>query len=166
MLRFCLTFGAVVAVVLSLGETASARRAGDTADQFQKAFAVAQDAVPGGQLIRARVEMNGKVGGFYFWLDGKMYEIEVSLSTLRVIKQAVSPSAVNTPQVSADVLKLIGQQKAAKTKLPEGRLLEIAGEALKDTGISEVKYTVVDGKLLFQVGDLVLDAATGKPVQK
>jgi hypothetical protein len=122
--------------------------------------------------MKSRLEQAGKLFGFYFWKDGKLYEIEVNVTTLDVVKQVVtddtntSDTTKKKPKVSADVVKLIGQQKAAKTKLPEGRLLEIAADALKDTNISGVEYAIMNGKLVFKVGDLVLDAATGKPVGK
>jgi hypothetical protein len=173
MLRLSLMFAAIVALSLSLDGTSSARGSDNSTAQFQKAYAAAQDAFPDGQLIKARSEKNGAIFGFYFMKDGKLTEIEVNATSLKVVKQVTQSDPTNKAgqvgqagQVSVDVVKLIGQQKAGKTKLPEGRLLEIAADALKDTGISGIEYSIVDGKLVFKVGDLVLDAATGKPVAK
>jgi hypothetical protein len=166
MLRLSLTFAVVVALSLSLSGTASAQTPVNTA-QYQKAYAIAQAVVPDAQLVKSRLEKNGAIFGFYFWKDGKLTEIELEATSLKVVKQETTGTAnkVNA-KVSADVVKLIGQQKAAKSKLPEGRLLEIAADALKDTGISGIEYSIVDGKLVLKIGDLVLDAATGKPVGK
>lgn len=163
MPRLCLTFAVVVTFALSFGETASAKKANNTTAQYQKALAIAQASVPDAQLGKSRLERNGAQYGFYFWKEGKLYEIEIDATSFKILKQVTQTDA---NKVSADVVKLIGQQKAAKTKLPEGRLLEIAADSLKNTGVSEVKYSIVDGKLVLQVGDLLLDAATGKPVTK
>ena len=167
MLRLSLPLAAAVVLSLFVGGPAQAQDSGSTAADYQKALAVAQDVVPDAQLIKSRIEQGGRQWGFYFWKDGKLYEIEVSIKTFKVLKQVIQIETNKVGEkVSADVVKLIGQQKAAKTKLPEGRLMEIAAESLKDMTVSEVKYGVADGKLVLQFGGLTLDAATGKPVGK
>ncbi|MFM8271928.1 MAG: hypothetical protein ACKODX_06280 [Gemmata sp.] len=124
--------------------------------------------MPNAQFIRSRLEKKGTLYGFYFFKDGKVYEVEVSVGTNTVVKNESQDVAVvgqkDTPKVSLDVINLIKPQKNAKTKLPDGRLLEIALDALKDAGVSEVTYFVSDGKLYLRVGGVVLDAATGKQV--
>jgi len=163
MLRIVSAFGLALVATLIIGNSASAQKSTATAEQFQKALTTAQELVPEGILIKSRVEKAGKVFGFYFLQNGFIREVEISI-TGKVVKDEKSDAA-DTKVVSADVLKLIGQKKAAKTKLPDGRLLEIAAESLKDAPFSEMIYEKVGDTLVLKVGDLVLDATTGKPVK-
>ncbi len=161
MLRFAIPM--VLAAFVVVADAASAR-----ADvNFQQAFAKAQAATDGGQLILARVEKNGTVYGFYFRVNTKITEVEIS-RTGKVVKK-VTTEDEDTKDVSKDVIALIEKQVKGKNKLPEGRLLEIAADNLKDTPFSELKYTKVGDVLVVQIGnEFTIDAQTGKvtPIKK
>jgi len=166
MFRMCVAFAAAVVLSLAAGDTGSARQKASgtaTADQFQKALTVAQGQIAGGQLIKGRMEENGKVYAFYFWKAGKVYEIEITAIDLKVVKNVTND---NPSDVSQDVVTMINQKRAAKVKLPDGRLLEIASTNLKDAKISDLKYVKDGDRLLLQVGDKYFDATTGNPVTK
>jgi len=164
MVRIGLAFCSAIVLSLALTGTASAQKEGANAEQFQNALGIAQSLVPDGTLIKARVEKMGTIFGFYFFKGGLIHEIEIS-PIGEIVKKETS-DATDTKVVSADVLKLIGQQRAAKTKIPEGRLLEIAGASLKKAPFKEIVYDTIDGQLVIKIGDVILDPATGKPVVK
>lgn len=161
---------AVLAVAFALtdvGPLAAQAKKGLT---FQQALQQAQQAHPGAILIRGRVEMGGRIFGFYFFLEGRITEYELDLNGT-VVKNVTTDPASGTAGgqiggVSGDVVALLGKSTKEKAKLPDGRLLELAGEALKDAPIKEMKYDIQDGKLVTKFGTLVLDAQTGKPVEK
>ena len=130
-------FGFTTAVALVAFATAgTSARAQDSEITFQEAFVIAQKAVPGGTLFKARVEQAGTIFGFYFEREGRINEVEVSKRRGRIVKQKDSKD----DGVAADVLALIEKNAKAKKKLPVGRLLEIAGESLKDTPFSDLTY--------------------------
>jgi hypothetical protein len=162
MLRFSLT---AVLSVLFLVPPASA--AGPTApiEAIKNGFLAGQRAVPGGQLLMARVESAGKIPafGFYFLLGGNLWEVEVDFAG-KVTKKLNSGDPNQLKDISKDVLQLL-QKKGARSKLPPGRLMEIAADSLKNTPLSVVKYGIQDGKLVLQIGSLVLDAETGQIIK-
>ena len=65
-------------------------------------------------------------------------------------------------KVSKDVLEAVEKMTRGKTKLPDGRILEIAAGELKGAGIKTLTYALKDDKLVVQIGDLQIDAETGK----
>lgn len=144
-----------------LAPTAPAQNAHKSS--IQTGLGVAQAQVPGGILIRARTEVknNVTIQGFYFWEKGRVIEIEVSRDNM-IIKDTQKDG---TP-VAQDVAKMIEKQTKAKAKLPDGRLFEIAAQALKDAPLKDLNYQIVNGKLVLQVGDLTIDAQTGKVLPK
>jgi uncharacterized membrane protein YkoI len=151
--------GALVATVVIASSISAQDK--PTASGFANALVIAQEQVPAAQLIRARTEVRRGVQlyGFYFHYQGRVVEIEVNQKGI-----IVKNTAEDGDKVSSDIAQLIEQQKKGKKKLPEGRLLEIAGDALKNTGISEIQYLRQGDRLVIRVGDLVLDAQTGRPV--
>ena len=179
----CGFVGTVALVCLS---TASATDwNGGTATEFAKALAVAQAQVPGGQLITGRAETGAPVGnrfGFYFYLDGRIVEIEISPTgqTLKRKEDQPNPKLPRPKKpkiveeidpepekpVSPDIVELIDKKKIARAKLPEGRLLEIAGDSLKDTPLKDMKYIIKDGRLVIQVGTLMVDVETGTVISE
>ncbi len=124
---------------------------------FEQALVAAQAQVPNGTLIRARAESNN-VFGFYFWQRPRVVEVEINKSLN--IKKRVKKS--DEEDVSKDVLDLMEKMTRGKTKLPDGRILEIATGALKGTGITSLTYTKKDDRLVVVVGDVQIDAETGK----
>jgi hypothetical protein len=129
------------------------------ASTFQSDLLLAQADAAGGILVRARAEgTNGSINGFYFYINGTMVEIEVRGN--KVVKN----TAKDKIPIAKDVIPLIEKMNKGKTKLPDGRLIEIAQEALKKAPIKDLEYKVVNGRLVIQVGDLVIDAETGKVV--
>lgn len=145
--------------IVGLIATVVAAQAGDP---FGDAFQTAQAEVPGGQLIRGRVEAKpiGNVYGFYFWKNGVILEVEIHKQ--RVHKKTTA----ETDPVSKDVAELIGKKIGTKAKLPEGRLFEIAGESVKGAGLPGIKYENRDGKLVAVFGTTVIDAETGKVISE
>lgn len=101
------------------------------------------------------------IRGFYFWIEGKVVEIEINPDNKVVKNTRKDP----TP-VAQDVAKMVEKQTKGKAKLPDGRLFEIAAEALRDAPLGDLKYAVVDGKLVLLVGDLTIDAQTGNILPK
>lgn len=146
----------VLLAVALLAPTAPAQNAGT--NPLVQGLSIAQAQVPGGILIRSRLEYKGKlpVQGYYFWLEGKVVEIELS-QDFQVIKNTQKDPV----PVTQDVVKMIEKQTKGKAKLPDGRLLEIAIKALKDAPQGDLKYDIVDGKLVLRVGDIIIDAQTG-----
>jgi len=149
----------VALLALLLLAAPAAAQSGSTAGPFQNAFNVAQHQVPGGQLLMARVE--GANYGFYFYVNGHIIEVEIS-GTGKVIKYKDEKDPNDIKDIPPEALALLG--KRGKTKMPAGRLMEIAADNLKDTPLSSMFYAVVDDRLVFRAGDLVLDADTGKVI--
>lgn len=175
-------FAAILVMGSAVG-VAQAQYPGADPDDFAKAFALAQQQVPGGQLMVGRFETGQPLGdrfGFYFWLENRIVEIEIGLSgqTLkkkeepapenptiprrpRIITEEVDPEP-NKP-VSPDVVKLIRGNANSRFKIPPGRLMEIAKEQLKDTPLNELKYEVgKDGKLVARIGNKIVNTETGE----
>jgi hypothetical protein len=163
---FRLSLAAALAVLLLVPGAGAVRADGAPLVDFQRAFAIAQAQVPKGLLVVARVEdkgqFGGKVFGFYFLLGGSLIEIEINGNGDVVKKTDPSdPKKV----VSPDVVALLGK-KGGRAKLPPGRLMEIAAASLKNTPLSGMKYLVMGGKLVIQIGSLLIDAETGQILQK
>lgn len=153
------TAGALIATLFIISGALADEKA--TSKSFAAALVIAQQQVPEAQLIRSRVESkNGAtIFGFYFFLRGKVIEVEINTAG-KVVKN----SNEDGDPVSQDIASLIDKQKKSKSKLPDGRLLEIAGDALKNTGISDIQYEKQGDKLVIRVGNLVLDAQTGRVI--
>jgi len=135
---------------------APAARADDKELTLEEALVIAQAQVPHGALFRARTEKN--VHGFYFWLRPEIVEIEVSKN--RSVKKVVKKAGET--EVSQDVLDMLAKMVKGKTKLPDGRILEIAAGQLKGSGINSLSYKKKDDRLVMEVGDVQIDAETGK----
>lgn len=159
-------FAAVAATAL----VASAGYADDPkapASDFEKNLKIAMSVEPNGQLMRSRVENkpNGTtVMGFYLYDRNNrlLFEREVELKTGTIVKDTSKTMSA----VAKDMANLIAKQTDAKAKLPDGRLLEIAGQHMKDKTFNEMKYEKIGETLVFTVGDVSFDAATGKVVEK
>jgi hypothetical protein len=160
---------ALLASLVSFGPRAFAQEGvGVGSDpNLTAAFQVAQSQIQGGQLIRARVEGSGSsaVYGFYFWQNGKIVEVEISQVGHQVKKKKEFDSITDVKDIDPDAVKLLSK-KGGRTKLPEGRLFEIAGGAVKKGGISDFRYVMNGDRLAAQVGDILIDAETGKLVPK
>lgn len=170
-------FSALALAIALVSATASARpemKKGTTVDNFKRALEVATADPPPAQLINARMETKSDgsvVFGFYFY-DKKtkmIFEREVSLTGSKVLKDMSKKNQKKDPkdeEVSKDMLELLEKKATGKSKLPEGRLLEIAGKMLKDTTIEEMKYEKNGDSLVMSFGDLKIDAETGKEIPK
>lgn len=130
---------------------------------FKEAYKIAQEASLNGTLFMARVENQNAIFGFYFEREGRVNEIEVSRKKGTIVKNKDSErDGSGKTGVAADVLALIQKNTKEKTKLPMGRLLEIASEALKDTPFTKMSFDKVGDKLIVRVGEgAVIDAQTG-----
>ncbi|QEL15407.1 hypothetical protein [Limnoglobus roseus] len=163
-------FFAAVAVAALAGSTAFA--GGTAISNFQKAFEIAAKDPPPAQLINSRMETksNGtQVFGFYFYdtKTKKIFEREVSLDTNRVVKDTTKKDDDKEQEkVSKDMLDLLEKKATGKSKLPEGRLMEIAAKLLKDTTIEEMKYEKIGDDLVMTFGDVQINAETGKVIPK
>ncbi len=167
MRRFlcAMAFGLATCLVVS----ADGAPPGTTLSDFEQALIAAQAQVPDGQLLRGRVEglkTGGSVFGFYFWKNNRVVEIEINqtatASDVTKVKDEQKPEDVK--DINPDVAALVG--KSLKSKIPEGRLLEIAADNLKGTKLSEVKYEKDGDKLILVIGDIRIDAATGQILPK
>lgn len=147
----------IASVVVALAaSSATAQSGGD----FQTAYQIALSQVgTGARLIKARTE-GPTTFGFYFAKNRRVIEIEI-VGTAKAFKVGKVASS-DTGGVSPDVLRLIAKYAADKVKLPEGRLLEIAQENLKDTPLTEVGLEAEGDSLVFVAGSVRLDSATGK----
>lgn len=156
MVRFGLTTAVALVAFAASGTSAQAQVT------FQEAFAIAQKAVPGGTLFKARIEQANTIFGFYFEREGKINEVEVSKRGGKIVKQKESNNGPGNSGVSEDVLALIQKNAKAKTKLPIGRLYEIASESLKDTPFSGLTFDKDGDRLVVKVGEeIVINAETG-----
>jgi hypothetical protein len=151
---------AVVSIlaVLAFGSTGRAQ----STLTFKQAYAIAQKLASPMHLIKARKETG--VFGFYFYAKGRLREIEIRENGGEVKKDVESEIGDNGIKgVSADVLRLFDKQVKAKVKLPEGRILEIAAESLKDTPLADLTYDKDGDTLIVKIGkDLVINAETGE----
>lgn len=138
-----------------------AARAEEPELTFGQALAIAMRQVPDGVLINARVE-GGSVFGFYFWVRPKVVEVEISKNG--TLKKRVKQEP-GEEEVSKDVVEMMQKMIRGKTKLPDGRILEIAGKALKDTPLKDLKYEIKDGRLVAVTGGVTIDAQTGNIVK-
>ena len=153
---------AVILPLILLVLTAPSARATEEPElTFAQAMAIAVRQVPDGTLVRARVE-GANAFGFYFWVRPKIVEIEISTSgsLKKRIKQGEGDE-----EVSKDVLDMMQKMLRGKTKLPDGRILEIAGKNLKNTPAKDLKYEIKDGRLVAVTGGLTIDAQTGAVVK-
>ncbi len=167
MRRFlcAMAFGLATCFVVS----ADGGAASSTLSDFEQALVTAQAQVPGGQLLRGRVEglkTGGSVFGFYFWKNNRIVEIEINQTAAasEVTKVKDEQKAEDVKDINPDVAALVG--KSLKSKIPEGRLLEIAADNLKGTRLSEVKYEKDGDKLILVIGDVRIDAASGQVLPK
>ena len=138
-----------------------------TLSEFELALIAAQAQVPDGQLLRGRVEglkTGGANFGFYFWRNNRVIEVEISQTGGDVLKVKDEQNPEDVKDINKDVALLVG--KSAKSKIPEGRLLEIAADNLKGTKLSDVKYEKDGDKLVLVIGDVRIDAATGQVLTK
>jgi uncharacterized membrane protein YkoI len=137
-------------------ENAQARPTGAA---FANAYSIAQGQVPGAQLIRARTENQGAqvVFGFYFYYQGRILEIEIA-QTGKIVKN----TSDDVDPVTRDIAELVETRKKSKVKLPEGRLLEIAGDAFRNNGFPDLQYQREGDRLVIRAGNLVIDAQTGR----
>ena len=140
-----------------------------TLSDFEQALIAAQAQVPGGQLLRGRVEglkTGGSVFGFYFWRNNRVVEIEINQTATasEVTKTKDEQKPEDVKDINPDVAALVG--KSLKSKIPEGRLLEIAADNLKGTKLSEVKYEKDGDKLILVIGEIRIDAASGQILPK
>lgn len=164
----------MVKFLLSLAAVATAATAGFAADDpkastadFQKYYKIAMSVEPTGQLMRSRMENkpDGQVVmGFYLYDRNNriLFEREVELKTGTIVKD----TSKSLGALAADMANLIMKKQDAKAKLPDGRLLEIAAEQMKDKKFTEMKYEKDGDNLIFTVGDVSFDAETGKVVEK
>jgi hypothetical protein len=145
----------IALLVAALVGLAPAARADDPPEvTFEQAMATAQAQVPGGTLLRARVE--GTNFGFYFWVRPRVVEVEISKN------QNFKKRVKQDDEVSQDVVDMMEKMTRGKTKLPDGRIAEIAGGTLNGTPLTGMTYAIVGGRLVAQVGDNLIDAQTGK----
>ncbi len=156
-----------VMVLLGVGMSAQAgddAKGGSTLPDIQAALVIAQTEVPDGLLMRGRTENkpSGTVFGFYFWRKGRIVEIEIN-KIGKVVKKKDAQDPEDVKDINPDVAELIG--KSLKSKLPEGRLLEIAAENLKDSPVGEVKYEKDGDTLILNVGGVRINATTGAVIK-
>ncbi len=161
MTRYALA--AAAAVALAAATPAAAQQpAPPKTDPMTDALAIAQALVPGGVLVKGRNETSkagAPIFGFYFWVDGKLREIEITPSGM------VHKDTNKTPDpVSEDVAALITAKGRQRVKLPDGRLAEIAAGALNGTPISSITYFRRGDRLLVRFGTVTLDSETGQVV--
>lgn len=156
---------AATALVASAGFTADPPKA--SASDFEKNLKIAMGVEPTGQLMRSRVETKPSgtvVMGFYLYDRNNrlLFEREVEMKSGAIVKDTSKTMSA----VAKDMANLIAKQTDAKAKLPDGRLLEIAGQHMKDKTFNEMKYEKIGETLVFTVGDVSFDAATGQVVEK
>lgn len=161
------SFAALAATVLVASVGVAADKPTATTSDFEKNFKIAMTVKPTGQLMRTRVENkpNGTtVMGFYLYNrdDRLLFEREVEMKSGTIVKD----TSKELGALAADMANLIMKKTDAKAKLPDGRLLEIAGETMKDKAYNEIKYEKVGESLVLTVGDVSFDAETGKVVEK
>lgn len=158
---------AVLAVSALVASTASAADPTAPVSDFQKYYKIAMSVEPTGQLMRSRVESkpNGTtVMGFYLYDRNNrlLFEREVDLRSGSIVKD----TSKELGSLASDMADLIAKKADAKAKLPDGRLMEIAAEHMKDKAFNEMKYEKVGESLVLTVGDVSFDSETGKVVEK
>ncbi|MGL6073951.1 MAG: hypothetical protein ACRC8S_07305 [Fimbriiglobus sp.] len=136
-----------------IGATPSARAEEDLT--FEQALALAQTMVPDGILIRGRVE--GDVFGFYFWQRPRVVEIEIMKN--KNLKKRVKS---DEDKIADDIKNMMDRMVRGKTKLPDGRIMEIAKKS--NNGMSPTAYKIEkkDDRLVAVIGDSEIDMQTGK----
>ncbi|HEY2784295.1 MAG TPA: hypothetical protein VGJ05_04895 [Fimbriiglobus sp.] len=144
------------AAVLTFGSTSQAQ----SSITFAQAYEIAQKAAKPKLLLKGRTER--KVYGFYFYGSGKIREIEVSKGGEITKNVETDLGKDGIAGVSLDVIRLIEKQANSKAKLPEGRILEIAAESLKDTPLADLTFSKDGDALVVKSGDIVINARTGK----
>lgn len=158
---------AVVAVSAMIATTGSAGDPKASVSDFQKYYKIAMSVEPKGQLMRSRVESkpNGTtVMGFYLYdrNDRILFEREIDMKSSAIVKD----TSKELSAVAADMANLISKKADAKAKLPDGRLMEIASEHMKDKAFTEMKFEKVGDTLVLTAGEVSFDAETGKVVEK
>ncbi len=161
------SFAALAATVLVASAGVAADKPTASTGDFQKYLKIAMSVEPTGQLMRSRVESkpNGTtVMGFYLYDRNNrlLFEREVEMKSGSIVKD----TSKELGALAADMANLISKKADAKAKLPDGRLLEIAAETMKDKTFNEMKYEKVGESLVLTVGDVSFDAETGKVVEK
>lgn len=139
-----------------------------------KAYSRAQQLVPGGYLVRARVETfgGGKRYGFYFWYMDALYEIEIktdgSVAKNKKVEAIPGGGTVGEPgatdeedeTIDPKILDAIKNRKRAK--IPFSLFLDLATDAAKGGQPSKVQATLDKNKnVQFQV-DVTRDGKTLK----
>jgi uncharacterized membrane protein YkoI len=119
---------------------------------FMAALQVAQELVPGGQLILARPEQKGNTGliGFYFWVDGKLIEIEIGVG--EKVEKIVEKDESKVSQVLRDAIRA---RRGAK--IPLSRFVELALGQIPGGKLSQLELTTDQDRLRVH-----LDVKTGE----
>jgi len=173
------TAGAILGLVLMAGSAfgqaqgMTLQEALNTAKGQLGGAAEGQGGAANGLLILGRPELKNKVGlfGFYFYMDGKLYEIEVKGPGPKGDVEIAHITDPNPNNVKEDTVKNILEavRKYAGAKLPMSRYLEIAKQAAGGDPTA-VQLVSKDGKLVMNVtvgGQVVsIDLATGKLLGK
>lgn len=170
--RICI---AVSLIIIGIHSTANAQTTvggGDKpkSQEFIKATQIAQAEMPGAQLILSRVEKKGCFG-FYFLVNGRIFEIEVNAKKFKVDKakeiDEIPSDELNTPDALQQVIDAFAKLPMVKgvAKLPSHFYFEKAIKASNVDGPTQVTMTIKDGKLVLVVqtdsGTITIDAATG-----
>lgn len=155
---------ALVLTVSCAGITALAQQRGS---DFQSGLNIAQGLADGGQLVLARREDQRAIPvfGFYFLVDGRLIEIEISGP--EVIK---NKEIKDIPDIGPVNTKLINALKVrTKTKLPNSRFVEIALDKTKGKDVVSFTLNVVQDNIYVEVrtdgGSVTLDLTSGNLIK-
>jgi uncharacterized membrane protein YkoI len=122
--------------------------------EFTAALKTAQEKIPQGKALVARVELNkadkGRYG-FYFLKDGKVQEVEIDVVSGDVVKFEEKKDFAKIKKF-AEAQKAVDGAKVSFTeaieiaakKVKDGRLFEVEMEMDGDKGVVEVEFLVAD----------------------